>query len=179
VTSQHDRTIYHTGTESTDTAVLSAPIGRYASGTTVQVVLTDMAARLTFIEANPGSVVTTLLLSAWIGGPRQLTLDAVIRPAKNLTLDAQIRGTVSRSLSLDAYFLDHAGGSTTLAAPVSSGASTITVTSTVTFPAANGYTIQIGSTQYTVTGGAGSTTWTISPTAATNYSSGTAVSEVC
>lgn len=177
----HDRTQSHVGTEDTNTLTLSAPIGRYPTGMTAQAVLTDMAARLALIEgAGCGLVVTSFTLSAWIGGPLALTLDAVIANAPHtLTVDASIHATVARSLTLGAYLIDHVGGSATLAAPVSMGASSITVTSAATFPFTNGFTITIGGVTYTVTGGAGTTTWTISPNAAANYSAGTAVTEVC
>jgi len=46
----HDRTLDHYGTEDTTTAVLSADIGRYPAGTSLQDVLADMVARIESLE---------------------------------------------------------------------------------------------------------------------------------
>jgi hypothetical protein len=177
----HDRTLYHLGQEDTTTLTLSAQIGRYPAGMTAQAVLTDMAARLAALEAaGCGLIVNAFTVDAVVYGPRSFTLDAVISaPIHTFSVDASIHGTVATSFTVNAYLVDHVGGQTTLASPVSSGASSIVVTSTSTFPFTTPFTIVIDGTTYTVTSGGGGTTWSISPNAAANYSSGTAVNEVC
>lgn len=52
-------------------------------------------------------------------------------------------------------------GGTTLSAGVTASATTITVSSAATFPASGSYTIQVDNEQMTVTGGQGTTTWTV------------------
>lgn len=49
----HDRTLDHYGTEDTTTAVLSAAIGQYPAGTSLQTVLEGMLARIATLEAVP------------------------------------------------------------------------------------------------------------------------------
>jgi hypothetical protein len=176
----HDRTLFHYGVEDTTTAVLASPVGQYPTGTDVQTVLEGFAARLTFIEGNPFTTVTGFTADSVIKKAQSTTItaDAYIlfsRVTTSFTADAWIKFT----FTINAYLVDRVGGGTTLAAPVTTGASVITVTDPSTFPSTNGFIIEINGTQYTVTAGAGTTTWTISPVAATNYSSGTAVTEIC
>jgi len=182
---QHDRTLFHSGVEDATTLTLSAQIGRYPQGMTAQAVLEDLASRLSFIEAaGPNTIVKALTLDAYIFAARSLTLDAVITtPIHTFTLNADIAGTQSRSLTLNAYFLDHVGGQTTLVGNITSSTSPITVSSTASFPFSGSFVIQIDSEQMLVTGGQGTTTWTvtrgINGTIATSHTSGAAVSEIC
>lgn len=176
----HDRTIFHYGVEDTTTAVLSSPIGQYPTGTDVQTVLEGFSQRLTFIEGNPFTTIHTFTADSVIRATqsRSLTADAYIlfsRVSTSFTVDAWIKFT----FTINAYLVDRVGGGTVLAAPVTLGASVITVTDPSSFPFTNGFIIVINGTQYTVTAGAGTTTWTISPVAAANYTAGTAITEVC
>lgn len=74
--------------------------------------------------------------------------------------------------------------STTLTAGITAGQTSITVASASGFPAAGTYTIKIDSEQLTVTGGQGTTTWTVTrgangTTAATHSSAATVSTAAC
>lgn len=115
----HDRTLDHTGTEGADVVVLSATIGPYPQGTTVQAVLSDFAVRLTALEVA-NRVFAYFRVDAFIQ-PRftanaiikknktgSFTLDAVKAIAHSFTVNAVIKhpGTTSpTTFTIDAFLV--------------------------------------------------------------------------
>lgn len=89
----HDRTLDHYGTEDTTTTTLSATIGRYAAGTSLQDVLADMIGRVTRLETIDcfGNSFTANAVIA-----RYLVANAVIKKT-------QSPGGLGFSLYADAY----------------------------------------------------------------------------
>jgi hypothetical protein len=73
-------------------------------------------------------------------------------------------------------------GANTLGAAMTNVQTTLSITATTSFPATNGYTIQVDSEQMTVTAGAGTTTWTVTRgangTTAASHLKSAAVSQV-
>jgi hypothetical protein len=104
----HDRTLDHFGVEDTTTAVLSAPIGRYPQYAVLQDVLVDLDSRLTFIEANPDSVVLSFTADAYILRINTLTANAYIHQGQvgSFTADASLHATVDSSFTANAYLID-------------------------------------------------------------------------
>lgn len=84
---RHDRTLDHNGTQDTTTVVLSSAIGPYPTGTTVQVVLVDFAARLLALESANHVF-------------DDFTVDAFILP--HFWINAVVKRTVSGSFTADA-----------------------------------------------------------------------------
>lgn len=183
----HDRTLYHTGTEDDSTLVLSAAIGRYAAGMTVHDVLVDFAARLTF-EEEVGCDTRVFALTADAQIVRttsaSFTADASIRdPAKEFTANAVIVKSQAISFSANAMLIERQAGYTTLNGAINASQTTITVTSSDSFPTVGNYIINIGSEQLEVTGGQGTLVWTVirgvNGTTAAPHGNGTAVIEEC
>lgn len=105
----HDRTLDHYGVETDTTAVLSAPIGRYPIYTTVHDVLVDLDARLTFIEANPATVVRSFTMDAYVLRINTFAADSYIHVGgySSFTADASLHATVTRSFTANAYLIDN------------------------------------------------------------------------
>lgn len=183
----HDRTAFHVGTEDTETTVLAEDIGRYPAGMSLQDVLEDMAARLSFTEENGCDVkVFALTADAQIisGQTASFTADATIfDPARALVLDAVIAATVASSLTADAFIAERQPGYATLVTGIDADDTTITVSDFGTFPQSGTYVINIGSEQLLVTGGAGTNTWTVTRgyngTTAAPHAAGSNVMEEC
>ena len=107
----HDRTLDHYGVEDDTTTILSSSIGRYASGAVVHDVLVDLNARLTFIEAY-GDVAVVLSFTAnavRFKTGLSFAADAYINTgaSSSFTANASLHGTVERSFSANAYFIDN------------------------------------------------------------------------
>lgn len=118
---RHDRTIDHTGVEDATTVSLSAPIGLYPAGMTVQAFLDALTARVTALETG-NHVVRSFLFDAVLS--RLLfTLNAVkrvpvaagfyninavltltVRRSGSFTLDASFRPAFG-AITLDAYLV--------------------------------------------------------------------------
>lgn len=110
---RHDRTIDHTGVEDTTTVTLSTAIGPYPAGTTVQIVLADLMARLVSLDAGVHSVA-------------HFTLDAVI--AAYFSLNAVIYRPTSATFTLDAAISLSGPGTFTLNAALIKPATSATFT---------------------------------------------------
>lgn len=183
----HDRTGFHVGTEDTETTVLAEDIGRYPAGMSLQDVLEDMAARLSFTEAN-GCDVKVLALTAdaqIVSSPAaSFTADAIIfDPAKALTLDAVIFATTSTSFTADAFLAERQPGYATLVTGIDADDTTIIVSDFSTFPLVGPIVIIIGSEHLLVTAGLGTSTWTVTRghdgTTAAPHPAGSNVTEEC
>lgn len=192
----HDRTYDHRGTEDCSTVVLSADIGRYTAGTSLCDVIDDLARRMSQIELDYIHGFFVLGLNAFVApyDPGTLGgsllglfgLDAVVLTPMTPTfgLDAVLATPtpveVDFTFGLDAYLnVVAADGVTVLAAAIDASQTTITMTSASGFPTSGNYTIQIGGETMLVTGGQGTTTWTVirgyAGTTATSHTAGQTV----
>ena len=196
----HDRTLDHHGTEDTTTSVLSAAIGRYPAGTTVQEVLADMIGRLTRLETYTIGGHYFTANAVLIG--EAFSADAIIKNTRSilLVLDAYIHGwmftanavlqatatpeTASTSFTAQALFIEHApgSGSGSLVDPIDADDTTVNVSNPDSFPPTFPFVIVIDGEQMLVTGGTPGA-WIVqrgyNGTTATSHSAGATVTEVC
>lgn len=169
----HHRTYDHRGTEDCESVVLSAAIGRYAAGTSLCDVLVSMAERLAQLQGDYNHGFASISLSAWVvpsGGAGALGfigIYSLIRDvlSVNLGVDAVVAASTpiarTSTFGISAYIHEAAAGVTQLAAAIDASQTTITVTSFADFPLVGDFLIQIDGEIMLVTGGHGTTTWTV------------------
>jgi hypothetical protein len=107
----HDRTLDHYGVEDATTTLLQTDIGRYVAGTTVQDVLEDLHARLTFIEAFGDTTAVFSFTANAVKFKAGLTRTAdawiTLGGVGLISANAHLIGTISTSFTANAYFIEY------------------------------------------------------------------------
>lgn len=168
----HDRTDAHHGTEPTTVVTISTTIGQYAIGTDVQTVLEHMFARLAQVEADYSSGFERLILNAFVQpyfginaylgtSPLVIGLDAVIAHGNTFGLSAVVKYSFGITTFGTGAFLVAPGGDAAsfVVNPISSSDTTITVANGTIAPAVP-FDIIVNGETMTVTAVAGNV-WTV------------------
>jgi len=105
---EHDRTLFHYGTEDDETTVLSEAIGRYPEGMSLHAMLEDFVARLAFVESiGCDTRIFAFASDAWIiqTALPSFTADAMLI-GPNFQADAVIVRPQSVSFTANAVFIE-------------------------------------------------------------------------
>jgi len=195
----HDRTYDHRGTEDCSIVVLTTDIGRYAAGTLLCDALLDLDRRVSQVDADyihgfevfsfasmlapydPGTLGGSLLGVFGLEGIVRATASPTLALEAELVSPTPVERT--STFGVLAYISDAGGGPVVqLAAAIDADQTTLTVVSASGFPTSGDYLIQIGAEIMLVTGGQGTTTWTVirgyNGTTATSHPAG-AVTTTC